>query len=358
MTNKDKRMVYMYESLTRSIDEPYEKKSLWWYDNIRMPDRNQKLVTLVANAKQIDSIKQNPKGLTLNRLIPAIYKNAILCMTRTCEALNIVATNTRILPFHHHTTISAIKHCHASCHNQKRKTIINGLRRLYPTAQCRAYAKIKCNQLYRKSLSAVTEPQQMALLPVTHHAAPTYLRADCYGLIHVLVLQRTKERWINFPIVRAVHTELSSFLDSILAIRNIIPRSSKLAVFYCNRRTNFIDANRDLNEAMVIVNRNRFMFKFASLETTILIDEAPSLMTHPLLTCMSDVFEASTFHDNSVTSKRWCWQTSQRTGNKFCKQWTRNLLGEITRRSKSGYSVKPIQVGDVVVIIDPAHTWH
>lgn len=105
-------------------------------------------------------------------------------------------------------------------------------------------------------------------------------------------------------------------------------------MFYCDRRTNAVNVNRKLNEAMVIMNLNLFMFEFASLETTISIYEVSvsTLTVHQSLACTSDFSESFASHDNAADSLKWRWQTSQMIEAKFRRQWMINLLPKISGR--------------------------
>ncbi|XP_038117199.1 uncharacterized protein LOC119769295 [Culex quinquefasciatus] len=59
--------------------------------------------------------------------------------------------------------------------------------------------------------------------------------------------------------------------------------------------------------------------------------------------------------DNGHTALRNNWKASQIYANLFWKKWVKEYLPTICRRTKWHQPVKPIQVGDVVVIADPDH---
>lgn len=49
------------------------------------------------------------------------------------------------------------------------------------------------------------------------------------------------------------------------------------------------------------------------------------------------------------------WQAAQQLSNAFWKRWVREYLPVIIRRSKWFDEVKPIEVDDVVYVVDPDH---
>lgn len=218
--------------------------------------------------------------------------------------------------------------------------------------------------------------------------------------------------------IRAIHLELANSLSTsscIIALRNFIARRGTPAVFYSDRGTNFVGTNRELKEAMAAINNNALMEEFTTSDTVwtfnppasphmggswerlvqsvkknlammrttrrpseeelrnalievegtlnsrplthVPIDEvsAPALTPNHFLIGSSDGFKPLTLLDDSAVSLRRCWQISQTMANQFWKRWIRDYLPEITRRTKWHYAVKPIDVGDVVVIVDPDH---
>lgn len=54
------------------------------------------------------------------------------------------------------------------------------------------------------------------------------------------------------------------------------------------------------------------------------------------------------------------WRTAQQLADQFWRRWIREYLPTITRRSKWFRKAKPIEVGDVVIIVDensPRNSW-
>ena len=54
----------------------------------------------------------------------------------------------------------------------------------------------------------------------------------------------------------------------------------------------------------------------------------------------------------AITRKQ--WRISQQTADKFWRRWLWEYLPKLTRRTKWCQSVEPVQVNDVVIIVDPS----
>ncbi|XP_055619209.1 uncharacterized protein LOC129764293 [Toxorhynchites rutilus septentrionalis] len=81
--------------------------------------------------------------------------------------------------------------------------------------------------------------------------------------------------------------------------------------------------------------------------------EAPVLTpNHFLLGSSSGLKPATTFDDSAVVLRR-SWCISQVETNIFWKRWVRDYLPDLTKRTKWFDEVKPIEVNDIVVVVDP-----
>ncbi|XP_055623396.1 uncharacterized protein LOC129766823 [Toxorhynchites rutilus septentrionalis] len=392
------------------------------------------LAILCANTKQVGPVNKIPKSSALFQLTPFLDENGILRMsgrTGACEALNPETRNPIILPPEHNVTLLIIKHYLGLYHHSNHEIIINELRQRYSIARIRStYAKVRRNCQHCKNLSVVPQPPQMAPLPparLSTFTRPfTHVGVDYFGPMEVLIGRRTEKRWgvlLTCLTIRAIHLELANSLSTsscIMALRNFIARRGKPAVFYSDSGTNFVGANRELNEAMTAINHNMLMQEFVTTETTwsfnppasphmggswerlvrsvktnltmmqtarrpteeelrnalievegilncrplthVPIDDvsAPALTPNHFLIGSSDGSKPLTLLDSSAATLRHCWQMSQVMANQFWKRWVGDFLPEITRRTKWHYPVKPIKVGDVVVIVDadyPRNCW-
>ncbi|XP_075157943.1 uncharacterized protein LOC142231210 [Haematobia irritans] len=223
--------------------------------------------------------------------------------------------------------------------------------------------------------------------------------------------------------IRAVHIEVAHSLTTnscILAIRNFMARRGIPLEFYSDNGTNFIGAERELREAILEVDRNEIMKTFTTPTTkwifnppasphmggawerlvrsvkTILYQTMPS--RHPtdelLLNMLIEVeniinsrplayvpveednAEAITPNHFLVGSSsgmkplsmcddrgivlRQNWLTSQQYGNIFWKKWLAEYLPSLTCRSKWHEKPKPLEKGDLVIIVDsslPRNVW-
>ena len=55
--------------------------------------------------------------------------------------------------------------------------------------------------------------------------------------------------------------------------------------------------------------------------------------------------------DNKVLRRNWL--TSQQYTKHFCERWVKEYLPNITRRTKWFFQVKPLEIDDIVLIVDP-----
>ncbi|KXJ68836.1 hypothetical protein RP20_CCG001484 [Aedes albopictus] len=217
--------------------------------------------------------------------------------------------------------------------------------------------------------------------------------------------------------VRAVHLQIAHTLSTdscISALRNVMARRGIPAVIYSDQGTNFRGANRELKVAVEYLDENRLMTEFTTPHTrwsfnppaaphmggawerlirtvkqnlskllpsntptlevfeNVLIevenvvnsrpltgiplddDESPVLTPNHFLVGSSNGLKPWVPFDDSSKALRNCWQLSQTLANQFWKQWLRDYLPTITRRTKWLVPAKPIEVGDIVIIVDPS----
>ncbi|XP_055605119.1 uncharacterized protein LOC129753329 [Uranotaenia lowii] len=224
-------------------------------------------------------------------------------------------------------------------------------------------------------------------------------------------------------VVRAVHIEIAHSLNTsscIMALHNFIARRGKPLEIFSDRGTNFVGANRELKQALRDMDQDKLMEEFISTELkwsflppssphmggswerlvqsvkkTLSNMKLPRLPTdevlrnalleieniinsrpltylpvensdtealtpnHFLLGSSSGVKPAVPYDDKSNTLRN-TWKTSQVYANYFWKRWLQEYLPTITRRTKWHYNVKPIEVDDIVVIVDndlPRNLW-
>ncbi|XP_058443868.1 uncharacterized protein LOC131425755 [Malaya genurostris] len=221
---------------------------------------------------------------------------------------------------------------------------------------------------------------------------------------------------ITCLVIRAIHIELAHSLNTsscVMALRNFMARRGTPLELYSDRGTNFVGANRELTEAVQNLNQNQLMKEFVTPDTkwTFLPPSSPHMggcwermvqsvkkvlnnmqlprtptdevlrnflleaenivnsrpLTYvPVEDSESEALTPNHFllgssggtkplvpYDDSLATLKNSWKASQIYANIFWKRWLREYLPTISRRTKWHYPVKPIQVGDVVLIVDP-----
>uniref|UniRef100_A0A182W8E0 Integrase catalytic domain-containing protein n=1 Tax=Anopheles minimus TaxID=112268 RepID=A0A182W8E0_9DIPT len=209
-------------------------------------------------------------------------------------------------------------------------------------------------------------------------------------------------------------------MSCILAIRNFIARRGQPRTLYSDRGTNFVGAKNELENIRSRIDSEKIMREFITNDTEwVLIpplsphmggswerqirtvkknllavatlkklsdetllnflieveqtvnshplthvpvddDSAPALTpNHFLLGSSNGIKPLSTLNETGPALKQ-NWHATQILANLFWKRWVSDYLPEITRRSKWFQEVKPIEVGDVVLIVDeklPRNCW-
>ncbi|XP_049300487.1 uncharacterized protein LOC125774271 [Anopheles funestus] len=214
---------------------------------------------------------------------------------------------------------------------------------------------------------------------------------------------------------RAIHLEVVHTLTTascILAIRRFVARRGSPREIISDQGTNFVGAARELREALKDVDTDALMERFSSpvmkwtfnppsaphfggcwerlvqsvkkalssldlpktpsdeqlistlTEIELIIncrpltyipleDEMDSPITpNHLLLGSSDGAKPEAFLDDSPAAVKASWCAAQRNAQLFWKKWTEDYLPTLTRRTKWFEPVKPIAVGDIVLIID------
>ncbi|XP_062702261.1 uncharacterized protein LOC134285478 [Aedes albopictus] len=216
--------------------------------------------------------------------------------------------------------------------------------------------------------------------------------------------------------VRAIHIELAHTLNTescIMALRNCFSRRGVPIQIISDRGTNFIGAEKELKNALQSVDQDAMIREFTTTSTSwtfnppatphmggswerliqsvkkvlyemqpdrlpkeevlrnclievenvvnsrplthvpIEDESSPALTPNHFLVGSSNGLKPLVPFDDSATSLKQSHKTSQILANFFWKRWVNEYLPNITRRSKWFAPVKPIAVGDIVVIVDP-----
>ncbi|XP_058448836.1 uncharacterized protein LOC131428813 [Malaya genurostris] len=387
-------------------------------------------VTLLQiDRQQSESSKSISKSSAVYKLCPFLDTHGVMRMkgrVDACEFLLEDAKNPIILPRLHPVTRLILAYYHEKFHHQNHRTVLNEVRQRFYVPRLRALlTKTRSSCQRCKIRDAVANPPAMADLPPARLAAFTrpfaHTGIDYFGPIEVVLGRRVEKRWgvlLTCLTIRAVHLEIAHSLTTdscILALRNFIVRRGVPVSFYSDRGTNFIGADRVLQEALQVVNQERLMQEFTSAQTSwhfnppvsphmggswerliqtvkrnlgeivggrrptdeelknALIEIEGVLNTRPLthvpvdaesaaaltpnhfLLGSSDGSKPLTLYSENVAVLRHGWELSQVIANRFWKRWLRDYLPEITRRTKWYQKTKPIEVGDIVIIADPDH---
>ncbi|XP_062702228.1 uncharacterized protein LOC134285471 [Aedes albopictus] len=217
---------------------------------------------------------------------------------------------------------------------------------------------------------------------------------------------------------RAVYIEVAHTLSAdscVMAIRNFMVRRGVPNQIFSDRGTNFTATNKELEAALADLDQEKIVQEIVSPNTqwSFLPPASPHMggawerliqivkrnlqqiqpqrllsdeilrnlfaeiegiinsrpLTHvpaedpdgPVLTPNHFILGSSsglkplTLLDDSVSALKRSWRTSQEEANIFWRRWVRDYLPELTRRTKWFSEAKSIEVGDIVVIVDPGH---
>jgi hypothetical protein len=83
-------------------------------------------------------------------------------------------------------------------------------------------------------------------------------------------------------------------------------------------------------------------------------EEEPLTPNHFLIGCSGNIPLIGNYHKADMNARRQ-WKIATNLTNMFWRRWLGEYLPELTRRSKWHKYVKPVEVGDVVVVFDENH---
>ncbi|XP_062713361.1 uncharacterized protein LOC134290277 [Aedes albopictus] len=222
---------------------------------------------------------------------------------------------------------------------------------------------------------------------------------------------------------RAIHLQIAHTLSTnscVMAIRNVMARRGIPAVIYSDRGTNFQATNKELKAAIQQLDHDKLANEFTSSRTQWIFipplsphmggawerlirtvkqnlvamqlsrlptdevlqnaivevenivnsrpltdiplddDDSPVLTPNHFLLGSANGVRSWVPFDNSPVALRNSYTQSQAMANVFWKRWIRDYLPILTRRSKWFIPTKPIEVGDIVMIVDhklPRNCW-
>ncbi|XP_062538500.1 uncharacterized protein LOC134206795 [Armigeres subalbatus] len=296
--------------------------------------------------------------------------------TQACAFITRDAAQPIVLPRDHPITTLILLDFHKRFNHQNHQTTINEVRQRYHIPKLKvAYKNARKGCQKCKNDQASAQPPIMSALPMQRLAAYTH--------------------------------------SCLLAIRNIIARRGTPAVIFSDRGTKFQGASKELKAVLQNINQDQLVREFMTpntewtfippvsphmggawerlirtvkanlsklqwgrlptdevLNNTLLEienvvnsrplteipmdnDESPVLTPNHFLLGSSNGLKPWVPYNDNPTVLRNSYKQSQIMANEFWRGWLRDYLPEITRRTKWFGKVKPIQVDDVVIIVDP-----
>lgn len=215
---------------------------------------------------------------------------------------------------------------------------------------------------------------------------------------------------------RAIHLELATTLNTsscIIALRNCFARRGTPIEIRSDRGTNFIGADKEFKSAVAALDQSKLMNEFNSPTTSwvfnppasphmggcwerliqsvkkvlaivkpqripteevlrsyliqvenivnsrplthVPVDDysSPALIPNHFLVGTSDGSKPLVPYTDCPLALQQSWKASETLANRFWQRWIAEYLPTITRRTKWFHPVKPIAVGDVVIVVDP-----
>ncbi|XP_062557563.1 uncharacterized protein LOC134222429 [Armigeres subalbatus] len=296
--------------------------------------------------------------------------------TQACAFITRDAAQPIVLPRDHPITTLILLDFHKRFNHQNHQTTINEVRQRYHIPKLKvAYKNARKGCQKCKNDQASAQPPIMNALPMQSLAAYTH--------------------------------------SCLLAIRNIIARRGTPAVIFSDRGTNFQGASKELKAVLQNINQDQLVREFMTPNTewtfippvsphmggawerlirtvkanltklqwgrlptdevlnNTLLEIENVVNSRPLTEIFMDNDESSVLtpnhfllgssnglkprvpYNDNPTVLRNSYKQSQIMANEFWRGWLRDYLPEITRRTKWFGKVKPIQVDDVVIIVDP-----
>lgn len=215
---------------------------------------------------------------------------------------------------------------------------------------------------------------------------------------------------------RAIHMELAASLDTsscILALRNCFARRGTPIEILSDRGTNFVGADKELKDAVAKLDMDVLLAEFTTPTTAwrfnppasphmggcwerliqsvknilarikiqrvpteellrnyliqveniinsrplthVPVDDysSPALTPNHFLVGSSNGLKPLVPYTDCPLMLQRSWRASDALANLFWKRWVAEYLPTITRRTKWFYPIKPIAVGEIVIVVDP-----
>lgn len=218
--------------------------------------------------KPAEELLSVEKSSPLYKLTPFVDEYGVIRMEGRTANAAYAAFDTRfpiILPKDHAITQRLVEHYHSMLGHANKETVVNELRQRY-YIHCLRTTVDRVARNCQRCKVAKCKPQfpRMAPLPkqrLTPYVKPfSYVGIDYLGPLEVSVGRRREKRYVvvfTCLVVRAVHLQLAYSLTTdscIMAIRRFTRRWGSPVEIFTDNGTNFIGANRELQEQIKRIN--------------------------------------------------------------------------------------------------------
>lgn len=265
---------------------------------------------------------------------------------------------------------------------------------------------------------------QLPLCRLTSNVPPfTFCGVDAFGPLYVTVGRHKEKRWgvlFTCMAIRAIHLEIVHSLSAdstIMAVQRMMARRGKIKCLYSDNGTNFRGASEELKTFWKNIDHDEMTKKFSEkmiewhfiapaspnmggcwerligsvkkILQNILKEECPKdevLLTvfaeaenivnnRPITHVSLDPSDEDCLTPNHLllglkrdplpikfeeTSTRKLWKKAQRLSDNFWSRWVKEYLPTLTNRGKWTKNSVPVQIGDMVVVVEsnfPRNKW-
>lgn len=366
-----------------------------------------------------------PKNSPLKKIAVNVQQGILYLDSRLSQ------DGTRRLPVLHakeQLTKLIVLHTHSTFSHANRETVLNELQQKYYIIGLRGCLRYICNRCqWCRTYKKVPTKIPLGDLPLertmTYQPPFTATAVDYFGPMQITVGRRHEKRWgalYTCLTTRAIHVELATSLSAssmILTLRRLMARRGAPTVIYSDNATNFIGAQREIEEAQQADDSELIEFaasksivwkkippgapsmggawermvrsvktalhsalkeKYPSEEVlhTLLLEAEHLVNTRPLTPVNPDLEKESltpnhfligrscgmspfgSFRDKNLSTKD--WKSAQSMADDFWNRWVREYKPLLQVRRGNVPCEQPIKVGDIVLIVDqtmPRGTW-
>ncbi|XP_062703497.1 uncharacterized protein LOC134285955 [Aedes albopictus] len=394
------------DARTLSKEELLKAEVVLW-KLVQAEEYSEELTTVRKNAQLSPECgKRLEKSSPLRKLSVFLDEQGVLRIEGRIGAAKCVPYGSKfpvILPKKHRFTELLVEFFHQRYAHGFGETVTNELRQIFYIPSLRTVVrKVARSCPWCTVYRAVPKAPRMAPLPavrVTPYVRPfTFIGIDYCGPFMIRIGRSNVKRWvvlITCLTVRAVHLEIASSMSSEsckMAIRRFIARRGAPQEIYSDQGTNFVGASKELQAEVAAVNRvlagsftnrdtqwwfnppaaphmggvwERLVRTVKTSLDSLSISRTPDEETfNTLLIEVEGIINSRPLTSNGVCqppqipakdsgrSLRANWDQVRCLLDEFWSKWIKGYLPTICRRTKWFDDTKPINVGDLVFIVD------